>query len=51
MFDIFEKTMINKVRMQGKEFKMWDIKKDIEDRHKDFKGKQHVVIIIRFAFD
>jgi hypothetical protein len=38
MLDLFEKTMISKIKMQGMEFKLKQMKEGIEDRHKHFKG-------------
>lgn len=38
MLDLFEKTMISKIKMQGMEFKLKQMKEAIDDRHKHFKG-------------
>lgn len=39
MFNVFEKTLVKKVRLQSKEFRFKQIKESIEDAHSKFTGK------------
>lgn len=40
MFNVLEKTLVNKLKLQSKEFKLKQMREFILDKHKDYKGRK-----------